>query len=209
MQRKVLLYDKSGEEHLQPHLGAAQIACARATPTPRSTGWRACWRRAKTACTSRAAWCAWPSRTSAWPTRARSSRPSPRMQAVHFLGIPEGDLALAQAAIYLSRRAQVRRRLPRAGRGPGGRAEDHRRAGAAAPAQRAHRGHEGVGLRRGLPARARVRRRHHATWSACRPRWPAGAGTSPPSAAWRSASRERLEEIRRQERRNGARRENA
>ena len=24
------------------------------------------------------------------------------MQAVHFLGIPEGDLALAQAAIYLS-----------------------------------------------------------------------------------------------------------
>ena len=25
-----------------------------------------------------------------------------RMQAVHFLGIPEGDLALAQAAIYLA-----------------------------------------------------------------------------------------------------------
>ena len=39
------------------------------------------------------------------------------MQAVHFLGIPEGDLALAQAAIYLSRGAEIRLRLPRHERG--------------------------------------------------------------------------------------------
>ena len=44
------------------------------------------------------------------------------MQAVHFLGIPEGDLALAQAAIYLCARAQIRRRLPRPGRRARGRA---------------------------------------------------------------------------------------
>ena len=36
------------------------------------------------------------------------------MQAVHFLGIPEGDLALAQAAIYLCVAPKIRRRLPRA-----------------------------------------------------------------------------------------------
>ena len=58
------------------------------------------------------------------------------MQAVHFLGIPEGDLALAQAAIYLCVAPKIGRRLPRPGRGRGGRGEHHRRAGADEPAQR-------------------------------------------------------------------------
>jgi len=36
------------------------------------------------------------------------------MQAVHFLGIPEGDLALAQAAILFERLPQIRRSAYRA-----------------------------------------------------------------------------------------------
>ena len=57
------------------------------------------------------------------------------MQAVHFLGIPEGDLALAQAAIYLAVAPKSGRRLSRARPGARGRAEDPGRAGADAFAQ--------------------------------------------------------------------------
>ena len=84
-------------------------------------------------------------------------------QAAHFIGMPEGNTALAQAAIYLAtapksnavyRRLRPRRRRRRA---PG------RRAGAAPPAQRADQADEAAGLRQGLPVRARParRRRRH------------------------------------------------
>ena len=42
------------------------------------------------------------------------------MQAVHFLGIPEGDLALAQVAIYLAACAEIRRIVSGAEPGNGG-----------------------------------------------------------------------------------------
>ena len=38
--------------------------------------------------------------------------------AVHFIGMPEGNTALAQAAIYLATRAEEQRRLPRLQRRP-------------------------------------------------------------------------------------------
>ena len=66
------------------------------------TGWRECWKRAKTGFISPGGWSGCRSKISAWPIPERWSNAWRRMQAVHFLGIPEGDLALAQAAIYLS-----------------------------------------------------------------------------------------------------------
>ena len=70
------------------------------------------------------------------------------MQAVHFMGVPEGDQALAQAAIYLSLAPKSdaayqalngasRPEVPRGRTGP------------AAPAQSRHTVHEGVGIREG------------------------------------------------------------
>ena len=47
--------------------------CATATRMPRSTGWGACWRRAKIRSSSSAGWCAWRWRTSVWPIRTRWS----------------------------------------------------------------------------------------------------------------------------------------
>ena len=50
----------------------------------------------------RAAWCAWRSKTSAWPIRRRLSLCMAARDAVDFIGMPEGNLALAQAVVYLS-----------------------------------------------------------------------------------------------------------
>ena len=82
------------------------------------------------------------------------------MQAVHFLGIPEGDLALAQAAIYLS----VAPKSDAAYRAMGAVREDVQNTIAEPVPMNLRnaptRSHESVGIRRGLPARAQVRRRH-------------------------------------------------
>src|SRR5579862_9008307 len=50
--------------------------CATAILMPPCTGWGECWRRVKTRCTWRAAWCAWRWRTSAWPIPRRWRSPS-------------------------------------------------------------------------------------------------------------------------------------
>ena len=55
MQRKVLLYDKSGEEHFNLISALHKSVRSSDVRTPRSTGWPACWKPAKTASTSRAA----------------------------------------------------------------------------------------------------------------------------------------------------------
>ena len=72
------------------------------TSTPRSTGWPGCSRRARTRSTSPAAWSASRPRTSASPTRARSASRSTARDAVDFIGMPEGALALAQVVVYLA-----------------------------------------------------------------------------------------------------------
>ena len=56
---------------LQPDLRAAQVGARLRSRTPRSIISRACSMPARTRSTSRAAWCAWRSRTSGWPIRRR------------------------------------------------------------------------------------------------------------------------------------------
>ena len=60
--------------------------------------------------------------------------------AVHFIGMPEGNTALAQAAIYLATAPKSNAVYEAYNRGRRGRAQRRRRAGAAAPAQRADAG---------------------------------------------------------------------
>ena len=73
---------------------------------------------------------------------------------VHFLGIPEGDLALAQAAIYLSLAPKSRRCLSGPEWCPAGSPDRQVAAGSDASAQCSHKSDEGVGLRRRIPARS-------------------------------------------------------
>ena len=77
--------------------------CAAATRTRPSTTSRRCSRRARIRASSPAAWSSSPPRTSATPTRARSSSRSPRRTRSSTSGFPEAQLNLAQAAIYLAR----------------------------------------------------------------------------------------------------------
>ena len=126
MQRKVLLYDKGGEEHF--NLISALHKSVRSSDADAALYWLA-------------------RMLEAGEDRMYIARRLVRMaiedigladpraleqcmamqQAVHFLGIPEGDLALAQAVDLSFRRAEIRRRLSGAGRrgagSRGGRAE--------------------------------------------------------------------------------------
>ena len=69
---------------------------------PRSTISAACSTPARTRSTSRAAWCAWRSRISGSPIRRRWSICNAAKDAYDFLGSPEGELAIAQAVIYVA-----------------------------------------------------------------------------------------------------------
>ena len=71
------------------------------------------------------------------------------------LGSPEGELALAQAVVYLARGAEVERGLQGLERGARLRARGRHAAGAAAPAQCADQADEAARLRQRLPLRAR------------------------------------------------------
>ena len=79
--------------------------------------------------------------------------------AVHFIGMPEGNTALAQAAIYLATAPKSNAVYEAYNRAADDAHHDVARAGAAAPAQRADQADEGAGLRQGLPVRARRGRR--------------------------------------------------
>ena len=101
-QNRALLYDKTGEEHYNL-ISALHKSMRNSDPdASRSTGWRACSRRARIRSTSRAGWCASRPRTSATPIRRRWRSTVAAKDAVHFIGMPEGNTALAQAAIYLA-----------------------------------------------------------------------------------------------------------
>ena len=69
--------------------------------------------------------------------------------AVDFIGMPEGNLALAQAVVYLGGRAEIERAVHRLRRRAAGRRADCRRARSPAPAKRADRADEGTRLRQG------------------------------------------------------------
>ena len=64
--------------------------------------------------------------------------------AVHFIGMPEGNTALAQAAIYLATAPKSNAVYEAYNARRRGRAQRRRRAGAAAPAQRADQADEGI-----------------------------------------------------------------
>jgi putative ATPase len=101
MQRKVLLYDKSGEEHF--NLISALHKSVRSSDADAALYWLT---RMLEAGEDRM----YIARRLVRMSIEDISLADPRaleqciaaMQAVHFLGIPEGDLALGQAAIYLS-----------------------------------------------------------------------------------------------------------
>ena len=76
-------------------------------------------------------------------------------QAVHFIGLPEGALALAELVVYLAAAPKSNAVYAAYGEAVARRARDARRAGAAVDPQRAHGPHEGPRLRQGLPLRAR------------------------------------------------------
>ena len=84
-------------------------------------------------------------------------------QAAHFIGMPEGNTALAQAAIYLATAPKSNAVYTAYGRAVRGRRARGGRPGAAAPPKRADEVDEAAGLREGLPVRARRtgRRRRH------------------------------------------------
>ena len=69
-------------------------------------------------------------------------------QAYHFLGSPEGELALAQAVVYLCLAPKSNSLYIAFGTRSGSGQEQWRRPGAFASAKRAHRAYEKTGLRR-------------------------------------------------------------
>jgi putative ATPase len=101
IQRKVLLYDKGGEEHF--NLISALHKSVRSSDVDASLYWLARMLEAgedRLYIARRLIRMAIEDISLADPRALEQAVAA--MQAVHFLGIPEGDLALAQAAIYLS-----------------------------------------------------------------------------------------------------------
>jgi len=101
LQRKMLLYDKSGEEHF--NLISALHKSVRSSDVDASLYWLGRMLEAgedRMYIARRLVRMAIEDIGLADPRALEQSIAA--MQAVHFLGIPEGDLALAQAAIYLA-----------------------------------------------------------------------------------------------------------
>jgi putative ATPase len=101
MQRKVLLYDKSGEEHF--NLISALHKSVRSSDADAALYWLSRMLEAgedRMYVARRLVRMAIEDISLADPRALEQAIAA--MQAVHFLGIPEGDLALAQAAIYLA-----------------------------------------------------------------------------------------------------------
>ena len=103
------------------------------------TGWRGCWKRAKTGCiiARRLVRMAIEDIGLADPRALEQAMAA--QQAVHFLGIPEGDQALAQIAIYLAVAPKSDAAYRGAQRGARGVIQKcHSRAGPHATSQRPH-----------------------------------------------------------------------
>src|SRR5438552_7772116 len=101
LQRKVLLYDKAGEEHY--NLISALHKSVRSSDVDAALYWLSRMLEAgedRMYIARRLVRMAIEDISLADPRALEQSIAA--MQAVHFLGIPEGDLALAQAAIYLA-----------------------------------------------------------------------------------------------------------
>ena len=138
LQRKMLLYDKAGEEHF--NLISALHKSVRSSDVDAALYWLGRMLEAgedRLYIARRLVRMAIEDIGLADPRALEQSIAA--MQAVHFLGIPEGDLALAQAAIYLIGGAEIRCRLPGAERRDGDVEKQQGRAGSDASAERPHR----------------------------------------------------------------------
>jgi putative ATPase len=139
-QRKMLVYDKAGEEHF--NLISALHKSVRSSDVDASLYWLA-------------------RMLEGGEDRMYLARRLVRM-AIEDIGMAdpkalEQAMAAQQAAHFLGSRSQVRCGLQSAGRGDLHRAKPPRGPSSHAVAKRAHQVHEGLGIRQGLPARARVR----------------------------------------------------
>ena len=121
MQRKVLLYDKGGEEHF--NLISALHKSVRSSDVDAALYWLTRMLEAgedRLYIARRLIRMAIEDIGLADPRALEQAVAA--MQAVHFLGIPEGDLALAQAAIYLAMAPKSDAAYRAHGRGAGRRA---------------------------------------------------------------------------------------
>ena len=89
-------------QFLRPDLRAAQVGARLRSRRGAVLAVPHARRRRGCRSTCRAASCAWPGKTSAWPIRARCRSPTMPRPTYERLGSPEGELALAQAVIYLA-----------------------------------------------------------------------------------------------------------
>jgi len=96
------MYDKSGDRALQPDLRAGTRACATPTRTPRSTGLARMFAAGEDALylARRVVRMAVEDIGLAAPEALNLCLSA--KQAMEFLGSPEGDLALAEAVVYLA-----------------------------------------------------------------------------------------------------------
>ena len=147
MQRKLLLYDKAGEEHY--NLISALHKSVRNTDPDAALYWLARMLEAgedPLYIARRVVRMAIEDIGLADPGALAQCIAA--QEAVDFIGMPEGNLALAQAVVYL-RRAEIKRAVHRLRRSSEDVRTHRRRAGPAAPSQRAYRTDEGLGYGQG------------------------------------------------------------
>ncbi len=101
VQRRAPIYDKSQDGHYNL-ISALHKSCAARIPMLLCIISRACWMQARTRSISRAAWCGWRSRISDLPNPQALVIANAAKDAYDFLGSPEGELAIAQAVIYVA-----------------------------------------------------------------------------------------------------------
>ena len=101
LQKRVLLYDKAGEEHY--NLISALHKSVRNSDPDAALYWLVrMLEAAKIRCIWRGGSCAWRWKILGWPIPHALELCMAARDAVDFMGLPEGDLALAQAAVYLA-----------------------------------------------------------------------------------------------------------
>ncbi len=148
LQRKVLLYDKSGEEHF--NLISALHKSVRSSDADAALYWLARMMKAgedRLYLARRLVRMAIEDIGLADPRAVEQAIAC--MQTVHFLGIPEGDQALAQLTIYLALAPKSDAAYQALNQCERDHREHRRGAGSAAFEERAHEADEGNGLCKG------------------------------------------------------------
>ena len=101
LQHRALLYDKAGDEHYDI-ISAFTNRCAAPTPTPRSTGSRACSKSGEDPLFVARRLVRFASEDVGLADPQALLVAVAAQQAVHFIGMPEGFFALAEAVVYLA-----------------------------------------------------------------------------------------------------------